>query len=219
MRALKVGDTIGKQVGRARHRRGWTQQRLSDAVREHDESSTLGRGAIAKIESGDRKVSVDDWVLLAAALNVPPPLLLVPLGSEDAVEITPRSRIHPHLALEWLSGAECLTSSRQRVIRRGEWLAGAEPLRLWRNLRSVQDDLGRAVAWVQRAQYTGDAEQKRKAKSAHVEALEALHAHLLRMQTAGERPPGMNRQTLADMETVGLDVAGLAVWDPEQEDE
>jgi len=212
-KAMKVGEAIGKQVGRARHRRGWTQRRLSEAVTEH--GGRLTRGAVAKIENGERGVSVDEWLLLAAALNVPPPLLLVPLGGEEVVEITPRSRIHPHLALDWVTGDEALVATDRKVIGRGEWLAGSEPLRLWRNLRVLQNDLTSVVGWISRAEYAGDAERVREAKSAHADVLEALHAHLLTMGKAGMTPPGMHPQTVADMEAVGLDVAGLPVFEEE----
>ncbi|MDQ3430752.1 MAG: helix-turn-helix transcriptional regulator [Actinomycetota bacterium] len=220
MRAQRIGSGIGTQVGRIRHRREWTQRQLAERVAEL--GGSLDRAAIAKIESTGkdgaplRGVSIDEWLLLAAALNVPPPLLLVPLGAEEEVEITPGIQVHPHLALEWLTGDESLVNTERKVIRRGEWLAGSEPLRLWRQLRSVQDDLSRVVAWVRRAEYADDGEQKREAKNAHAEALEALHAHLLRMQTARERPPGMHPQTVADMEAVGLDVEGLPVFEQEE---
>ncbi len=84
----------------------------------------------------------------------------------------------------------------------------------------LQNDLGKVAGWVRRAEYADDAEQLREAKSAHAEALEALHAHLERMQAAGVRPPGQTPERLADMQAVGLDVAGLRAWeDPEQEGE
>ncbi len=219
MGAFKVGEVVGKQVGRARARRGWTQQRLAAAVREHDEGSALGdRGAIAKVESGSRRVSLDEWLLLAAALSVPPPLLLLPLGSEALVEITPRSRIHPHLAAEWLCGEEALVSSRRFVIERGEWLEGSEPLRLYRALRHVEEGLRGAETAIRRAEYAGDADSLRDARRAHTDALEALHGHVRAMQTAGVRPPGQTPERLAAMEAVGLDVSGFPVFEaPEQE--
>jgi transcriptional regulator with XRE-family HTH domain len=211
MGAKSVSQVVGEQVARARHRRGWTQQRLAEAVKAHvgDEQPGLGRGAIAKIESGIRMVSIDEWLLLSAALNVPPVLLLTPLGSEEEVEITPRSRVHPYLALDWLRGDECLVDSKRFVIDRGDWLRGAEPLFLWRELGDVQQAVHGAAAAVKAAEYQGDDERSRRAKRAHVEALEALHEHLLRMQTAGEQPPGLHPETLRDMNAVGLDTVGL----------
>jgi transcriptional regulator with XRE-family HTH domain len=214
MRTMTVGQSIGKQVSRARQRRGWTQQRLADAIRAHDKTSKLGRGAVAKIENGERKVSVDEWLLLSAALNVPPVLLLLPLGSEDVVEITPRSRIHPQLALDWLMGNEALVDSKRFVIDRGAWLRNAEPLFLWEALGDAQQAVHHASAAIKRAEYRGDDDRTRQAKQTYAEALEALHAHLLRMQTAGERLPRLRPSTLAEMEAVGLDVTDLPVWEP-----
>jgi len=214
----KIGPALGRQLRRLRKRKGWTQQRLSDELEKL--GHVIHPTAILKIEKGIRAVTVDEFLALAAALNVPPPLLLLPLGEEDTVQITKKSKIHPHLALDWVTGDECLVSTERKVIRRGEWLEGSEPLRLYRTLRVVQDELGHVEAWIRRAEYAGDAEQKREAKSTHVEALEAFHAHQERMQAAGVRPPGHTPQRLADMQAVGLDVAGLRVWEePEQEGE
>jgi transcriptional regulator with XRE-family HTH domain len=208
-----VKEVFGERLKALREKAGLSQQEVAARVAEH--GGTMHQTTIMRTEKGTRNVTLNEYVLLAAALNVPPPMLLVPLGSEDRVEITPRSRIHAHLALDWLTGDEGLTNSERFVIDRGDWLRNAEPMLLWRGLSDLQQAQGSAAAHVKGAEYRGDQEQIRQARQAYALALEALHAHLLRMQTAGERPPGMAPETIAAMEKVGLDVAGLPVFEEE----
>lgn len=65
-----------------------TQQDLSDALRSRGHFIPVA--SIGKIESGDRRVEVDDLVVLASALGVSPLALLLPDAdtSSDRVLIT-----------------------------------------------------------------------------------------------------------------------------------
>ncbi len=211
--APTVSEVIGKQVQQARKRRHWTQERLAREVKDH--GGALDRAAIAKIESGVRSVSIDEYLLLAAVLNVAPPLLLLPLGSENLIEITSRSRIDPHLALEWLRGDEPLTATNRRYIDRPGWLEGSEPIRLWLELRRKEEDVGEALSAVQCADYSNDAVQVRAGRQQHIDALQALHGHLRAMRSAGELVPGQARETLDAMGVIGLDVEDLPVFEPD----
>lgn len=207
---------VGTQVAVHRQRRGWTQRELEDAVAAH--GGGLSRGALAKIESGVRSVSIDEWLLLAAALNVPPPLLLVPLGSGDLVEITPRSVIHPHLALDWLVGDEPLASTRRIHIGMQAWEFGAAPLYAWREYRQLQDEERSAKAAVKRAAHTNGDDAVTEAKRQHADALEALYGHMRAMSANGLlRIAAMTPETIEDMRAVGLDVEGLPVNEPAED--
>lgn len=198
------------QVKKARrHRRGWTQQQLADAVAEH--GGLLDRATVAKIETNRRSVSIDELLLLAAALNVPPPLLLVPLGSEDRVEVTPRSRVHPHLALEWLCGDEPLAESDGRRIGVAGWFEGSAPLTLVRQLRGLEHDLALADGAALMAATSGDKEEVVRAHHRQRHALGSLHRHLRAMQAAGLRAVARKASMLEAMEAAGLDVDGIEV--------
>lgn len=105
MGASTISEAIGEQIARVRHQRGWTQRQLADAVQAC--GSDLTRGAVAKIESGTRHVSLDEWLVFAAALNAPPLELLVPSD--------PR---------EWVTVGDCEKQVREL---RG-WLRGEGPL-------------------------------------------------------------------------------------------
>lgn len=60
---------VGRRILDARSRRGWSQARLARRV-------SLDQSMIARIETGDRRVTVDDLVELAEALGVTPAALL-----------------------------------------------------------------------------------------------------------------------------------------------
>lgn len=211
-----VSEVLGEQLARARTRRGWTQKQLAEVVAAH--GGSINRAAIAKIESGVRGVSLDEWLVLAAAVNVPPPVLLLPLGGEERVHITDRAEIHPHLALDWLTGEEPLASTDRYVIKRSEWLSGAAPMFLFQQLRKLQDDVRHASFEVymrdRSARDLGGLpelteEEKRRAWAQYEAALIELHRHLRRMQEAAIRPPGITQRVLKDMRAFGLDTTDL----------
>lgn len=67
----------------------------------------ISRSKIANIENGRARqegVSLAEWLVLAAVLNVPPVVLLVPLGSGDNVEVLPGRHADPWMAYRWLLG-------------------------------------------------------------------------------------------------------------------
>ncbi len=77
-----TGQTVAENIARLRNLQGLSTYRLSELLAE------LGRpiapSAISRIESGQRKVDVDDLVVLAIALNVSPTaLLLYPSADPD----------------------------------------------------------------------------------------------------------------------------------------
>lgn len=65
----RLTSEIGRRLREARERTGLTQMALSKTMR-------IGRTAIARIESGDRRMSADEAVRFARALGVPVSSLL-----------------------------------------------------------------------------------------------------------------------------------------------
>jgi transcriptional regulator with XRE-family HTH domain len=80
--------TVGANVKRIRLEQQITQAELSDRLREN--WHPIPTSSIGRIETGDRRVEVDDLVALSIALNVSPLALLLPTtrGPEDLVEFT-----------------------------------------------------------------------------------------------------------------------------------
>lgn len=78
-------------------------QQLADACT--DLGVPIQRSVLANLESGRRtNLSVPELLALAQVLQVPPLLLLVPLGRADKVEMTPGADVPTTDALLWLTG-------------------------------------------------------------------------------------------------------------------
>src|SRR4051794_40249041 len=71
-----VAESVAANVQAIRKRRGMSQQQL--AARLGELGRPLQKAAIAKIESRDRRVDVDDLAALAVALNVSLARLVLP---------------------------------------------------------------------------------------------------------------------------------------------
>jgi hypothetical protein len=84
-----------------RKRRKMSAQQLAD------ECSRLGypvpRSVLTNLENGRREtVSIAEWLVLSAALKVPPVLLLFPLWRGDAIEPLPGVKASPWHAVQWV---------------------------------------------------------------------------------------------------------------------
>jgi transcriptional regulator with XRE-family HTH domain len=76
-RAIQIGEAgehVAAAIATHRQRRGWDQRHLAEQVTAA--GRTMSASVLGKIESGARRVDVDDLVALAAALDVPPAHLL-----------------------------------------------------------------------------------------------------------------------------------------------
>jgi transcriptional regulator with XRE-family HTH domain len=107
--AIRLAADIGRSVAYHRGGEPGAQGRRMSAQALADRCAELGlpigRVAITKLENGIReKVSVAELLVLAAALEVPPVLLIFPVGREKAVEVLPARPLDPWHATLWLSG-------------------------------------------------------------------------------------------------------------------
>lgn len=105
--STRLVRSIADEVKRRRTELGWSAQKLSD------ECAALGfdfpRSTLADLESGRRKqVSVPELVALAAALHIPPLLLVYPVGRQAETEMLPGVTRPAFRAAEWFSGAAFL---------------------------------------------------------------------------------------------------------------
>ena len=103
---VTAGDVIAAQVRKFRIEKGWSVRRLADECAKRG-ASQLTVDSLTNIERlaaggpakrGRRLVSIDEWLVLAHVLAVPPLLLLLDLKSGQEVAITPDVEIHPWLA-------------------------------------------------------------------------------------------------------------------------
>lgn len=93
-------------------------QRLSDACSEFGHA--VPRAVLTNLENGRRPtISLAELLVIARALEVPPVLLLSPLGQADRVEILPGVLVNPWYALKWFAGEEDAADLPQRTASHG----------------------------------------------------------------------------------------------------
>jgi transcriptional regulator with XRE-family HTH domain len=208
--APRPSETVGKQVARARDRRGWSQQKFADRLKELDPDTTLNRAAVAKIESGVRGVTLDEVVFLAVALSVPPVALMLPIGTEEWVLLSPSTEVDIFRALDWFCAEAPLGDE-------DGWLEGVQPVELFRELRNKLDDIASAQAVAAQTEVEGwpgvevdDLEEFLSLVRGRVDpAIKALHTALRTVKAAGLRLPPVHVEYVDRMEVLGLDVTWL----------
>ncbi len=132
-----LGEVVAGNVRRWRAGRGLDQQALADRLGKL--GWTVDRTTVVRIEKGTRKVTVDDLGLLAVALNVPLPLLILPAHEARPVALTSAgktSALHPWMLWEWMLGNEPLPG--RHAGSDGEWRSGALPLWVYERVRVAQ---------------------------------------------------------------------------------
>ncbi|MCS4535419.1 helix-turn-helix transcriptional regulator [Corynebacterium sp. HS2168-gen11] len=97
----KTVANIGKKVQQARGDRSlqWVEQRTEQL------GFKVGRGALSRLENGKREsISVAEWLTLAAALELPPSLLLFPQYPYGDTEYLPEKNDSAYNAAQWVGG-------------------------------------------------------------------------------------------------------------------
>ncbi len=119
-RALRVNQVFAYRLRDARLSKQWNQQDLADAMTRI--GHPINRATIAKIEAGARGVggevhgprpdqktqprpaSLEEAIAFAAALDVPPPSLFLPLTREDDVALAAGLHVDADTAHAWARG-------------------------------------------------------------------------------------------------------------------
>lgn len=96
-------STVAQQVRTARRRRGWTAAELGAAMTRV--GVQWDRFAVTKLENGKRKtLTLTELAALARVLEIPPVLLLFPLGHAEQVEVLPGQIVGTWAGLKWFTG-------------------------------------------------------------------------------------------------------------------
>lgn len=196
---------FARRLKRLRDRRGWTQDELAEMLAEVGWSQ-VDRVQISKIETGTRRVSLDEAVMIAWALSVPPALLYLPLGEADDVALAPEVVVHPDLARQWVIGQEPAVTSDQMVRFPGEWRVDMEVWWLHDQLKEATRAEQRAQAAIRSAEYVGEGVEA--ARTSHVEALQRLADALDEIRKRDLRPPEIHENTAKAMENAGVEYDG-----------
>lgn len=117
----RLNEIIGREVQRYRKRRPFTAEQLSDRCAEL--GLPISRSKIANLENGRARqegISVAELMVIGAALDVPPVLLMFPVRSQDEIEMLPGNPATPWVAYQWFAGDEALskydTEGRRRAL-------------------------------------------------------------------------------------------------------
>lgn len=206
MEASRPSEVLARQVRRWRDERKLSAQALANRLAEM--GSDLTRRAISKIENGDRGVSVDEWLQLAHALAVPPPLLVLDLESGADVAIAPRVALHPWIVWEWIVGEVAspvpAPGGGAFVSRVEEFGRARTAIYLYRREKAAASAVHSAQTRIGEAEFTGDEEQQRSARAAYVEALRELARALDAMVEHGMTPPDKPRDWIETIRELGL---------------
>lgn len=95
--------SVAEEVQRHRKARGWSAQKLSNACA--DLGLDFPRSTLADLENGRRvQLGVTELLVLARALDIPPLLLLFPVGTEEEAEVLPGRARPVFRAAQWFTG-------------------------------------------------------------------------------------------------------------------
>lgn len=200
--ATSPGEVIARQVKYWRGRRKLSAQALADRIA--DDGGTLDRPAIFKIENGKRGVSVEEWLQLAYALAVPPPLLFLDLASGGKVAIVPGAEVHPWGAWQWVAGDEPPLTSIRTSKRVAEWQNARLYVLLRRRASAAARAVEKADQALQVAEYTGNAEQIQAAKQEQIDAIRSLAAVYDEMVMNEMTPGPTDREVVELMRSLGM---------------
>jgi transcriptional regulator with XRE-family HTH domain len=89
--------------------RPWSQKRLAAELKRI--GSPLDEAAIAKLETDRRRLTLDDALEIAAALDVSPAYLFTPQEEGSEVKIAPRKKQTAQEVREWVRGEGPLTDT------------------------------------------------------------------------------------------------------------
>jgi len=183
--AERLTRSVVQEIRRRRDAKGWTVARLAERCSEL--GYPIKRTTFSNLEGGLRKsIGLAELVVIAAALELPPALLAVPLGQAETVEVLPGRERGQWTAFKWFTG--------QGVGPGREHLAPfVEHAECATDVLDATDNAARWNAWAGEAET--DAERQRLTEQAELaeklvhSAERALLEARARIAGAGMVPP------------------------------
>ena len=196
--SASLGPIVGSAIAKYRKAAGLTQPEL--AMRVADLGVEIGRGAIANIEAGGREdssetknasraagVTVTELLAFALALDVPPVLLLVPLGDVDAMTVG-NVTMHPDYARRWIAGEEPPARWREgeaggRSFGVARWSTNSRVVDRFRELHEAYEPLERSAELLRSLEAHGgsvdEITRAREIRDEHLRAFDAIHRRMV----------------------------------------
>ena len=94
-------EILRHRLPQLRREQNLSQEQLAELMRAH--GWTWVRSTVAKVESGDRQASIDEFISLAVVLGVPP-IALLTLPTRAPVQVTPTTMMTSENAWRWMTG-------------------------------------------------------------------------------------------------------------------
>ncbi|MFE8013644.1 helix-turn-helix domain-containing protein [Streptomyces antibioticus] len=189
---------VARNIQRVRKARQLKQSDVSERL------AAAGRPTlptvVSKIERGERRIDVDDLVAFGRALDVPPVLLLFPLGEESDVEVLAGQSVPTWDAFRWFVGeapfpgdlgtphGEIDETTGLAEWYEPTWKEGAAPVALWREHAERVSDWFAVPSHVRRLGLDEAAERQQRARE-WARAEEALKQTRDAMRRQGLTPP------------------------------
>lgn len=110
---MGIGDVIAAQVRKYRLLKNWSVKRLAEECARlgapqltAPSLSNIERGQDVSAKRTRRRVLVEELAVLARALDVPPLLLVFPIGQGELVEVLPGTAVPGWAAAKWWTAEE-----------------------------------------------------------------------------------------------------------------
>lgn len=136
MANYSASELAGLRIRQARQQRGWTAKELADLCAKAG-APRVTATVVTNLETrrrSTRDISVDELLVLARVLEVPPVQLVLPLGADELLEVVPGTEMNAAEAVRWMGGAAEPLHYRELLSVRPE-----DTVRLLRQLE--QDDV------------------------------------------------------------------------------
>jgi transcriptional regulator with XRE-family HTH domain len=108
-------EVFRRRLREVRKLKGWTQQNLAAALGRA--GVELNEFVITRMESGNRRVSVDEAIAIATVLGVSPLHMLVSLNDDETLQLVPRlPAVRAVDARAWLRGQRPLRQADEQLF-------------------------------------------------------------------------------------------------------
>src|SRR4051794_7422839 len=106
---------FGRRLREIRKQKNWTLRQLADEVARVSDADLSKHyfTRLSRLEKGEREVELNELVILAVALGVPPTALVLPRRRSESVQVTPSLTVSAIRARFWWEGHSLLTEQEE----------------------------------------------------------------------------------------------------------
>lgn len=199
-----------RKIRALRSARGWSVRELAERCRQvglpltENALENIERGRLGTARRG-RDLTVDEVLQLAQVFDVPPLLLVVPLGEDDKVEVAPSRKIGSYRLWDWLTAEDRFVGQQPDTPeRKSKWDEAMRPVTLYRQFTAAALPIMEADSAVRAARRIGEPEPLRAAETAYVGAIRAWAGAVKSMIAAGMTLPPHPPQWSVDARELGF---------------